>query len=107
MAQHLAYLTGTPMLQQIIYLAIISFYYLLRSEEYTKPRKVKQNVKLVRSTRTQQFKFKMWVSGKMENISSHKALNKMLGADSATLKLSNKKNIIMGQTLYHESAGIK
>ena len=55
-------------LQATVELAIISFYYLLRSGEYTKPRKVKLNGKLVIVTRTQQFRVSdvgFWKYGKI------------------------------------------
>ena len=92
MAHHLVYLTGTLMILTIGDLSIIAIYHILRSGEYTKPRKVKRNGKLVIETRTQQFRFKdlgLWKNG--EIISRHEALNKLIGAYSATIKFQTRK----------------
>ena len=92
MAQQLAYLTGNPRLQSTGDQAIIAFYQLLRSGEYTKPRKVKRNGKLARATRTQYFRVQdmgFWKNDK--TVSRNKTLNTLLEADSATLKFSNQK----------------
>ena len=40
-------------------------------------------------------------------ISRHEKLNKLLKADSATLKFSNQKNGRIGKNLYHKSMGRK
>ena len=64
----------------------------MRSREYTEPWKFKRNVKLVRATRTQQFRvqdMEFWKNGKI--LSRHETLNKLLGADSAVLKNPNIK----------------
>ena len=80
MAQHLAYLTGTPMLQAIGDLTVIALYSLLRRGELKKTWKIKWNGKLVRSTRTQQFRVQemgFWKNGKV--LSRHEALKNCLG----------------------------
>ena len=87
MTQHLAYLTGNPRVQATGYLLIIAFYYFLRIGEYTKPRKVKRNAKLVREKRTQQFRVKDMGFCKNGKIVFRKEpLNTLLEANSATLK---------------------
>ena len=59
-------------------------------------------------TRTKQFRFQYVVFCKNGKIlSRRKTLNKLLGADSATIKNSNQKNRRMGQTLHPESTGSK
>ena len=55
MAQHLAYITGNPKLQATLDQSITSFYYIFRSREYKKSWKVKQNGKLMRASKTQNF----------------------------------------------------
>ena len=101
MEHQMAYLTGNPNVQVMGDLSIISFYYLLRSREYTKPRKVKQNGKLVRATRTQEFRVQdlgFRKNGKF--LSRHDSLNTLLEADSATLKIKKTKD--WGKPLHHE-----
>ena len=82
MAHHLVYLTGTLMIQTIGDLSIIALYHILRSGEYTKPRKVKRNGKLVIETRTQQFRVKyvgLWENGKI--LSRHESMNTLIEPD--------------------------
>jgi hypothetical protein len=90
-----------------ISLTIVAFYYyLLRSGEYTKPRKVKRNGIMVRGTRTVQFKVKdvgLWKDGKI--LPRRSSLSDLLQADAATMKITNQKNGRTGQTLHHESTG--
>ena len=45
------------------------------------------------------------IMGKWKILSRHELLNTLLEADSATLKISNKKNETMGQTLHYKSTG--
>ena len=84
-----------------ISLTIVAFYYyLLRSGEYTKPRKVKRNGIMVRGTRTVQFKVKdvgLWKDGKI--LPRRSSLSDLLQADAATMKITNQKNGQTGQTL--------
>lgn len=87
-------------------LALIGFYYLLRSGEYTKPRYAVVNGKKVRATRTRQFRVKdvgFFKDGKILPRSSD--LHTLLTADSATLKISNQKNGRMGETIHQETTG--
>eukprot|EP00979_Chaetoceros_neogracilis_P012298 scaffold3199_cov232-Chaetoceros_neogracile.AAC.1 len=55
-ALELAYESSSHRKQAVGDLVTIAFYFLLRSGEYTKPRKVKRNGKMVRATRTVQFR---------------------------------------------------
>ncbi len=87
-------------------LAIIAFYFLLRSGEYTKPRRVRRNGSWVRATRTKQFSvgdIGFWKDGKP--LSRYSSLSTLLTADSATMKISNQKNGRMGETIHHQSTG--
>ena len=89
-------------------LALVAFYFLLRSGEYTKPRKVKRNGQWVRATRTKQFSvgnIGFWKDGKQ--LPRRSPLSQLLTADSATMKISNQKNGRTGQTIHHESTGTK
>ena len=66
MAQILSYPSGNPCQEEVGDLAVIAFYYLLRSGEYMKPRKVKRNGKMVQATRTMHFRvqdFGFWKDG--------------------------------------------
>ena len=106
MAARLGYITNNPRAQAVGDLTLIAFYYLLRSGEYTKPRKVLRNGKMVHATRTRQFQIKdigFWKNGQILPRNSPLAL--LLAADSCTLKISNQKNGRTGQTLHHESTG--
>jgi hypothetical protein len=106
MAARLGYITNNPRAQAAGDLTLIAFYYLLRSGEYTKPRKVLRNGKMVHATRTRQFQIKdigFWKNGQILPRNSPLAL--LLAADSCTLKISNQKNGRTGQTLHHESTG--
>ena len=106
MAARLGYITNNPRAQAVGDLTLIAFYYLLRSGEYTKPRKVLRNGKMVHATRTRQFQIKdigFWKNGQILPRKSPLAL--LLAADSCTLKISNQKNGRTGQTLHHESTG--
>ena len=84
----------------------ILFYYLFRNGEYTKPRKVKRNGKMVIATRTVQFPvygIGFWKDNKI--LSRHLPLDMLIQADSATMKISNNKNGQTGQNLHQESTG--
>ena len=84
-------------------LSIIAFFYLLRVGEYTAPRQVKRNGRLVRATRTIQFRVQdvgFWKN--QQQLDRNLPLKVLLAADSATLKISNQKNGKMGQTIHHE-----
>ena len=108
MALQLAYNTSSPRKQAAGDLVTIAFYFLLRSGEYTKPRKVKRNGKMVRATRTVQFRVcdvGFWKDGRI--LSRNSPLEVLLTADSATMKISNQKNGRTGQTLHHETTGEK
>lgn len=87
-------------------LAVIGFYFLLRSGEYTKPRYIHRNGRQVRASRTKQFTVGdvgFFKNGKVLPRSS--PLNILRTADSATLKITNQKNGRMGQTLHQQSTG--
>ena len=87
-------------------LTVIAFYFLLRSGEYTKPRRVRRNGKWLRATRTKQFQVGdvgFWRNGKI--LPRHSPLKELLQADAATMKISNQKNGRTGQTIHHESTG--
>ena len=86
----LAYLTNSARLQAAGDLTVVAFYFLLRSGEYTKPRKVKRNGKMVRATRTVQFRVQdvgFWKNGRI--LPRHSPLELLLTADAATMKISN------------------
>ena len=105
-AQKLAYLTSNARLHAAGDLTVIAFYFLLRSGEYTKPRTVKRNGKMVRATRTIQFRVCDVGFWKDNTILSRKStLNLLLSADSATMKITNQKNGRTGQTLHQETTG--
>ena len=55
-AQKLAYLSSNARLHAAGDLTVIAFYFLLRSGKYTKPQIVKRKGKMVRATRTIQFR---------------------------------------------------
>ena len=102
----LAYAVGTNRTETAGDLTIIAFCSLLRSGEYTKPRKVKRNGKMVCVTRTVQFKVKdvgFWKDGKI--LPRRSSLSDLLQADAATMKITNQTNGRTGQTLHHESTG--
>ena len=85
-------------------LSIIAFFYLLRVGEYTAPRQVKRNGRLVRATRTIQFRVQdvgFWKHQKQ--LDRNASLEELLTAHLATLKISNQKNGKMGQTIHHEA----
>ena len=106
MAQKLGCASGCPLQEATGHLAVIAFYFLLRSGEYTKPRKVKRNGKMVRATRTVQFRVRdigFWKDGKI--LPRRSPLSLLLQADSATMKITNQKNGRTGQTLHQESTG--
>ena len=102
----IAYQTPNPYSQATGDLILIAFYYLLRSGEYTKPRKVKVNGQWKHVTRTRQFRVQdigFYKNGSI--LSRHSPLTKLIGADSATMKISNQKNGRMGQTIHHQTTG--
>ncbi len=105
-AHRLGTATGDALQMAAGELAIIAFYFLLRSGEYTKPRKVRRNGKWVRATRTKQFRvgdIGFWKDGKP--LSRLSSLQTLLSADSATMKISNQKNGRVGETIHHQSTG--
>ena len=102
----LSYCSTCPFQQAIGDLGLIGFYYLLRSGEYTKPRMVKQNGKMVPATRTRQFRVGDIGFFKNNKVLPRRSpLKQLLSADSATMKISNQKNGRMGQTLHQQSTG--
>jgi hypothetical protein len=105
-ARRLAYLTSDPRQHAVGDLSVIAFYFLLRSGEYTKPRLVKRNGRMVRATRTVQFRVKdvgFWKDGHI--LPRNSPISLLLQADSATMKITNQKNGRTGQTLHQESTG--
>jgi hypothetical protein len=107
MATTLGYLTHNPRAQAVGDLTLIAFYYLLRSGEYTRPRKVLRNGKMVHATRTRQFQIKdigFWKDGRILPRTS--PLSLLLAADACTLKITNQKNGRTCQTL-HVAAGAR
>ena len=99
-----AYLTTDTQQQAIADLALTAFFYLLRVGEYTAPRMINRDGKLIRATRTVQFT--------VGNVGFHKnnkvlprssPLAMLLTADQCTLKITNQKNGRMGQTISHET----
>ena len=82
-------------------LAIIAFYYLLRVGEYTKPRTYTKNGETKRATRTVQFSLAHIGFFKNNKILPRKSpLDKLMTADSCTLKITNQKNGRMGETIH-------
>ena len=84
--------------KQIRWLIILSFFFLLRVGEYTKPNK---------ETRTVQFRMKdisLWKNNKLMDICTTK-IETLLQADAVTLHIDNQKNGRRGQTLHHEKEG--
>jgi hypothetical protein len=105
-AAKMGYMTANPRAQAVGDLTLIAFYYLLRSGEYTKPRKVQRNGRMVHATRTKQFQIKdigFWKNGRI--LPRESPLHLLLTADSCTMKISNQKNGRTGQTLHQESTG--
>ena len=95
---------GTALLRTIADLALIGFFYLLRVGEYTRPRVVTRNGKIVSATRTKQFKIKdvgFFKDGVILPRRSPLAI--LLTADQCTLKITNQKNGRMGETITHET----
>jgi hypothetical protein len=106
-AYRFGYLTSNVRLQAQGDLALIAFFYLLRSGEYTKPKKFRQNGAWKRATRTRQFRvcdIGFFKQGKILPRSS--PLATLLTADAATMKISNQKNGRMGQTIHQEATGL-
>ena len=107
-AWRLAYATEDKLQAAAGDLTIIAFYFLLRSGEYTKPRRIRRNGKWVRATRTKQFQvgdIGFWKNGHI--LPRHSPLSTLITADAATMKISNQKNGRTGQTIHHESTGPK
>ena len=105
-ALKLGYITSNPRSQAVGDLVNIGFFFLLRSGEYTKPRQIKRNGKMVRATRTVQFRVAdvgFWRDGQI--LPRRSPLKTLLKADAATMKISNQKNGRMGQTLHHQGTG--
>ena len=87
-------------------LITINFYYFLRGGEYTKPSSIKLNGWVVHTTRTRQLQvwdIGFWKDGKI--LPRHSPLERLLTADSATMKIYNQNNGHMLQTIYHKSKG--
>lgn len=87
-------------------LALIGFYFLLRSGEYTKPKMVKVNGVTQRATRTETFRvgdIGFWKEGKV--LSRYGSLTTLLTADSATMKITHQKNGMMGEVIHQETTG--
>lgn len=96
----------TPAKQAMGDLALIGFYYLLRSGEYTKPRFAIVNGRKISATRTKQFRVKdvgFFKDGKI--LPRNSSLSVLLTADSATLKITNQKSGRMGETIHQETTG--
>ena len=105
-ARRLGYLTKDTKQMAAGDLSVIGYYYLLRSGEYTKPRKVKRNGQYVHATRTKQFRVRdigFWKDGSILPRSSKPHI--LVTADAATMKISNQKNGRVGETLYQEATG--
>jgi hypothetical protein len=99
------YATSSTRAQATGDLGLIAFFYLLRVGEYTAPRVVVKNGRIVHATRTKQFRVMdvgFFKDGKLLHKKS--PLAKLLEADSATLKISNQKNGRMGQTIHHKTS---
>lgn len=93
--------SSSPKQQAVGCLVLIAFYYLLRVGEYTKPQFVTRNGQKVRATRTVQFtvgNIGFWKGDKVLPTTSD--LKTLLTATGATLKISNKKNGKMGDTIH-------
>ena len=105
---HIGQLSSSPITQAIGDLAVIAFFYLLRVGEYTRPRTVTRNGITKSATRTKQFQlhdigfFKYGVQ-----LPRNSDLTILLKAESCTLKITNKKNGRMGQTIHHEANKLK
>ena len=100
MAHNLSYLTGNPKLQATGDLSMITFYYILRSGEYAKPQKTKQNWKLVRATKTQEFRVQaVGFCKNRKRLSRNESMNTLIEADSAILKFSKEKKWKNGANL--------
>ena len=101
-----AYQTDDNILHAIGDLSLIAFYYLLRVGEYTKPKWVTINGVCKRATRTTQFSVGNIGFFKKGNILSRNSpLERLLKADSCTLKITQQKNGTMGQTIHHHTTG--
>ena len=99
--QATAYQSKCQIHQAIGDLAIITFYYLLRVGEYTKPRTIQTKGKTKRATRTVQFSIKDIGFFKDNRILPRASpLETLTMADSCTLKITNQKNGRMGQTIH-------
>lgn len=89
-------------------LCIVAFYFLLRVGEYTRPRYTYRNGQRVRATRTVQFtagNIGLYHDGKI--IARTSPLNILLQCDAATLKITNQKNGVMGETIHHKANGLE
>jgi len=105
-AQKVAYLSSDARLHAAGDLTVIAFYFLLCSGEFTKPRRVTRNRKIVRATRTIQFRVcdvGFWKDNTI--LSCRSPLEILCSADSATMKITNQKNGRTRQTLHHKSTG--
>lgn len=87
-------------------LAVIAFFFLLRSGEYTKPKMTVINGVKTRATRTETFRvcdIGFWKNEKI--LSRHSPLENLLQADSATMKITHQKNGKMGEVIHQETTG--
>ena len=98
--------SSQPLQRAIGDLGVIGFYFLLRSGEYTRPKKIRRNGKLVHATRTKQFRVQdigFWRDGKQ--LSRYSDLSTLLTADAASMRITNQKNGRMGELIYQEGTG--
>lgn len=106
---HAAYNRSSPtstLQQTTADLALIGFYFLLRSGEYTKPKITKVNGVQQRATRTVTFRvgdIGFWKNGQV--LSRYSPLSDLLTADSATMKITHQKNGKMGEVVHQETTG--
>lgn len=105
-AAQIGHASNDPFHKAVGDLSLVAFYFLLRSGEYTKPRRVRHNNAMVPATRTRQFRVKdvgFWKNGKQ--LSRYQPLSILLTADAASMRIDNQKNSRMGQVLYLEATG--
>ena len=94
---------GTPHSQAIGDLVLIAFYYLLRIGEYTIKGK-RNNTKQTVQFKLEDIRFFKWNKlGILTCLPNEAPLSLLLTADSATLKLDNKKNGWKGVCMHQEA----
>ena len=98
-------LSKSPHMQETGDLIIIAFYYLLRCREYTVPYYFqRRDSTLMQAKRTKNFTVGyvgFWKGGCQ--LPHNSPLNILLQVEPATLKITNKKNGRMKQSIHHES----